>query len=426
MAIDARIPLMVEQFKLPDFAGIERQRKQDAMKEQEFQQDQELVRQRIAGGRADMASKEKDLAARDALTGLLKQHSKYDDATGVYSTDRKAVISGLAASGYPEKAAELQKQFDAETKAQQDRDLAVRKQEHEERKLKKGTTTTQRDPVTGAITVIHTDADGNITMEDKEPLGGLRKPSDSAAVLAATIRSEGAKDRAAALAAAKAANRGGSGGAGTLDDNGKISAVLRNRAGGSKLDPVVVKNLEKSQLGVDLGVELLKEIPDILSVIPNASSSTAGEYIGKAQTFLGVGETGAANKRLDQFANTALGVIDSPLMKGAPSENDARRALSVINDPQAPEDVKKNAITRLQSLISQAVSDHDDALNQYDDETVQRLKGVGIRVVGDRAKPPVKITGKVMSKQQLQQIAKDNGITYEEAIKQLPSGMVVK
>lgn len=161
---------------------------------------------------------------------------------------------------------------------------------------------------------------------------------------------------------------------------GDISAIVVDKQGNRKLDPAVVKNLTASQKAMGNATTILGQIPEITTkVLPEASASGAGALAGKVGEFFGAkGGINEANKRMEQFANSALGVVDSPLMKGAPSEADARRALSVINDPKAPLNVKQQAIENLKGILEDAVKTHNDAIGQYNSETRERLKGLGI------------------------------------------------
>lgn len=167
-------------------------------------------------------------------------------------------------------------------------------------------------------------------------------------------------------------------GGGTKDVS---DGIFVDKQGNRKVDPAIVKNLTASQKVVGNAVTLLKQMPVIEEILPQSSQSGVGEYLGKLQNSVGYGDIGEANSRLSQFANSALGVIDSPLMKGAPSEADARRALSVINDPQARLDVKQAAITNLKDALEEAVKGHNEAIAQWNDETKERLKGLNVKPV---------------------------------------------
>jgi hypothetical protein len=179
----------------------------------------------------------------------------------------------------------------------------------------------------------------------------------------------------------------GGGSSGKAPVAGEISAILRDKLGNEKLDPQVAKSLQASQNAAKNAGSILREIPDIEKILPATSQSGVGAAIGRAQTFVGVGDIGAANKKMEQFANRALGVLDSPLMKGAPSEADARRALSQINDPEAPLDVKQAAVASLKASMEEAIRFHSDSVGQYDAKTRERLKGVGVQGPAEPTKP---------------------------------------
>jgi len=172
----------------------------------------------------------------------------------------------------------------------------------------------------------------------------------------------------------------------------KISGIKVDRQGNRSIDPIVARELSNKQKAAELAGQFIKNVPAIRTILPDASQSGVGELVGKAQSFIGVGKTGAANKKMEQFANAALGALNSPLMKGAPSEADARRALSIINDPTAPLNVKEQALDQFESALQLAINSHNDAVSQYDSETLDKLKGVGVTFVGGGNKPPAALT----------------------------------
>lgn len=171
---------------------------------------------------------------------------------------------------------------------------------------------------------------------------------------------------------------------GATGSDGKVSAVQTDKFGNSKLDPVVVKPLVASQKAATGAISALNDIDKIEKegILDKQSQSGIGRAVVGAQGFVGMNsEMRSADSFMKSFANSALGIIESPLMKGSPSENDARRALSVISDPEAPLDVKKAAVQRLKGMLQEAVSSHNEALSQYDDKTTQRLSALGIKPV---------------------------------------------
>lgn len=161
---------------------------------------------------------------------------------------------------------------------------------------------------------------------------------------------------------------------------GQVSALVRDAQGNIKVDPQVAKTLLTTQKAASDGSKLVREINTLTreKVLENSSQSGVGAAIASAQGFIGMGETWAANKRLEQFANAYLGFIDSPLMKGAPSEADARRALSVLNDPKAPLEVKKEAFRSLGQIANDQIAAHNNAVGMYDEASRQRFRGLGV------------------------------------------------
>lgn len=167
---------------------------------------------------------------------------------------------------------------------------------------------------------------------------------------------------------------------GVTVEPGQVSALVRDAQGNIKVDPQVAKTLLTTQKAASDGSKLVREINQLTRerVLENSSQSGIGAAIASAQGMIGMGETWAANKRLEQFANAYLGFIDSPLMKGAPSEADARRALSVLNDPKAPLEVKKEAFRNLGQIANDQIAAHNNAVGMYDEASRQRFRGLGV------------------------------------------------
>lgn len=228
-----------------------------------------------------------------------------------------------------------------------------------------------------------------------------RDATDQARLAQGDRRLDIAEARAAA-ADARASRAGGSSGsgsaaspAGVVNEDGTVSAVKVDKQGNRTLDPLVAKNLVALNKQAETGRRALTQIDDLVknNVIENAPSSLVGRAIASAQAGVGYsGDTRNARDQFEQFKNGVLGVIESPLMKGAPSEADARRALSVLGDAGASPQVKREAVRNLRAAITEAVQSHDEALNQYDAETLQRLRGLGVKAapVAQSPKPASK------------------------------------
>lgn len=164
---------------------------------------------------------------------------------------------------------------------------------------------------------------------------------------------------------------------------GAISAIKRDKYGNVSVDPTVVKQLKPLTTAANNADQTLKLLDDIekSGMVDAASASGVGSLISKGQRAVGLNtERRRADEALQRFANSALGIIESPLMKGTPSEADARRALSVINDPESTVETKRAALAALRTALNEAKAIYQDAISQYDEPTRQRLKGLGLDV----------------------------------------------
>lgn len=182
---------------------------------------------------------------------------------------------------------------------------------------------------------------------------------------------------------ARLASRGSNRVATNQNDDGTVSGIKVDKQGNRTLDPIVAKNVVSLSKQAEVGKRSLAQIDDLEKnkIIENAPSSVWGRGVAATQAWAGVsGETRNARDQFEQFKNGVLGVIESPLMKGAPSEADARRALSVLGDAGSSPQVKKEAVKNLKVAIQEAVQTHDEAVNQYDTETRKRLKGIGVNI----------------------------------------------
>lgn len=105
--MDTRIPLMVEQFKLPDFAGIERQREADA-------QGRALYEERMAalqGQRRDRARSESEKERQAAEDAAHEEAIRANTTVGEDGTpviNKQGVVRDLATKGFGRRATELQ------------------------------------------------------------------------------------------------------------------------------------------------------------------------------------------------------------------------------------------------------------------------------------------------------------------------------
>lgn len=176
-----------------------------------------------------------------------------------------------------------------------------------------------------------------------------------------------------------------------IDENGeeqdKMSGVKVDKQGNRTLDPIVAKTLKDTNKAAEAASRFIEQLPDVKAILPKTSQSGIGQKVANAQVEVGYGEMGKANKRMEQFANSVLSILDSPLMKGAPSEADARRALSIINDPTADLKTKEIAVKSLEDALINQLTQHNDAIRMYDDETVAKLKGIGVKLIKSKSAP---------------------------------------
>lgn len=193
---------------------------------------------------------------------------------------------------------------------------------------------------------------------------------------------ESAKDRASRLQAAqvKAAGSGAGGGPIAPAEPGKISGLKKDKQGNISLSPDLQKALGPLAASYEQAARGLTEIENIIPQIDKASASGIGSAVSGAQRYLGI-ETDRrkADEALTRFATAMLPTMDSPLMKGAPSEGDARRALATINDPQSTSSQKTLAVNALKTALNESVSRYTSSMDQFDAPTKQRLAAAGIQ-----------------------------------------------
>lgn len=166
------------------------------------------------------------------------------------------------------------------------------------------------------------------------------------------------------------------------NDDGSVSGIKIDKQGNRTLDPIVAKNLVASNRAAQNGQQIIRQIDDLekTKVIERSPESIFGRAGAVTQEALGVsGSLRNARDQFEQFKNGALAAVDSPLMKGAPSEADARRALSALGDERASVETKKRAVRELRAAIEEAIQSHREAVNMYDDETRKRLRGLGVK-----------------------------------------------
>lgn len=164
---------------------------------------------------------------------------------------------------------------------------------------------------------------------------------------------------------------------------GKLSGLERDRQGNITLSKDITDGLRDAARQFTNAERGLRELATIEkeNYIQKASASGAGALVVSGQRFMGYeGDMRKASEALDRFANSALGIIESPLMKGAPSEADARRALSVINDPASSVETKKEAIGQLKAALEEARTRYRESIDQFDTPTRQRLKASGLPI----------------------------------------------
>lgn len=322
---------------------------------------------------SDLSATEKRLKVAAAVRD--SEDNKYFEVYQAALTDKNAAKMVASLNGIPEADVEnvdkllLRAKRSPDYRAAQNAVLAQRKADLEARKV-----------------------DATIARQE------ARDATDQARLAQGDRRLDIAEGRAAA-AEARANRASGSGSAarpaGVVNEDGTVSAVKVDKQGNRTLDPIVAKNLVALNKQAETGRRALAQIDDLVknNVIENAPSSLVGRAIASAQAGVGYsGDTRNARDQFEQFKNGVLGVIESPLMKGAPSEADARRALSVLGDASASPQVKREAVRNLRAAITDAVQSHDEALNQYDAETLQRLRGLGVKAapVAQSPKPASK------------------------------------
>ena len=211
------------------------------------------------------------------------------------------------------------------------------------------------------------------------------------------------------------------------EDEGKISGVIRDKSGNRRIDPMVGKAFQESQGNIDTGVQLAGRVDTLIKdVLPKGPQSGAGELVGKVGAFTGTnvfgeGDKANAMKEMERFSVEALGALDSPLMKGAPSEGDARRALGVFNQPDASYEQKVKALQDFKAAVDGAVKWHNERLGMYDSETRQMLAGQGIRprevaptTKAPSTRPANKSGGKIFTKTEVREIAAAKGMSEAE------------
>jgi hypothetical protein len=399
MAImDARIPLMVEQFKLPDFAGIQRQQEQDEQGRNLYQEKMKAL-QSTGRTAARTESEAERVAAEDAAHNAAVQRHTSKDPAGNPIIDKPGVIRDLASSGYGRRASMLNEAYTKELAEKEKELLLGRKATADEERARAATKSSEA--AAARAEAAGRSADAAYLRAEKYQ---AKAASDASSV--ARDRLNWDKEKAA-----EKEKKGG-------DASQPVSGIKVDRQGNRLLDPIVARQLSASQKAVGNADTAVSQIDELIrDVLPKASQSGAGSVVGSVQQFVGTGDIGAANKRLENFANFALGIIESPLMKGAPSERDATRALSVINDPSAPLDVKTKALENLKSMLQEELDRHDQAISLYDDETQKKLRAIGVGQSVKRdssAKPAVTV-----EKAAVDAFAKANGMTYEAALKQI-------
>lgn len=164
---------------------------------------------------------------------------------------------------------------------------------------------------------------------------------------------------------------------------GKLSGLERDRQGNLTLSKDITDGLRDAARQFTNAERGLRELSTIEQndYVNKASASGAGALAVAGQRFVGYeGDMRKASEALERFANSALGIIESPLMKGAPSEADARRALSVINDPSSSVETKKEALGQLKTALEEARDRYRDSVEQFDTPTKQRLKAAGLPI----------------------------------------------
>jgi hypothetical protein len=312
---------------------------------------------------SDLSATEKRLKVAAAVRDV--EDNKYFEVYQAALTDKNAAKMVASLNGIPEADVEnidkllLRAKRSPDYRAAQNAVLAQRKADLEARKV-----------------------DANLARQE------ARDAAEQARIAQGDRRLDIAEGRAAAAdaRASRASRAAGSGSvtrpAGVMNEDGTVSAVKVDKQGNRTLDPIVAKNLIALNKQAETGRRALTQIDDLVKnkVIENAPSSLVGRAIASAQAGVGYsGDTRNARDQFEQFKNSVLGVIESPLMKGAPSEADARRALSVLGDASASPQVKREAVRNLRAAITDAVQSQDEALNQYDAETLQRLRGLGVK-----------------------------------------------
>lgn len=208
-----------------------------------------------------------------------------------------------------------------------------------------------------------------------------------------------AADARAAAADARASRDDGSGSgsaprpAGVVNEDGTISAVKVDKQGNRTLDPIVAKNLKESSARAEYSRHVKAQLDKLekSGSLKAAPEGSVGAWVAKAQEKVGYsGDIRNARDRIEQFRNYALGVLNSPLMKGSPSNADAQRLLNMIGQENASLQVRTEAMNNLRSIIDENIRSNEENIAQYDGETRQKLKGIGVNTGAKAPSQPAK------------------------------------
>jgi hypothetical protein len=128
---------------------------------------------------------------------------------------------------------------------------------------------------------------------------------------------------------------------------------------------------------------LLEDIAKVLES-GNVPESRVGSAVADVAGMLPGGmqpEFARNAQRLESSASALLGLIDDPRLKCNPVVSEARDVKRIIADPTISLEDKKARLATLRARLEAAVTEHNEAVDQYTPATQQRLKALGLGTV---------------------------------------------